>query len=330
MTPRRSAALRLASRKSATPCSRMIRAASSATAWRSRSARGLGLRLTAGPARRSIRRSIADTTPSPPSSPSNDAARASGTWPSRNASNTAPAAPTDVGWPVERLTHMRTTPGGSGSAVLGAVAQRLLHEGHPHRQRRPAAFLAFAERAFLVEADPGRRCDVAVEADEPRVAPVAGGAGLAGEVVAAERLGALRRAPLDHVQHDVGHHERVGRRDRLRRRGGAGAVDARDRRLRHEHLASLAVGHALDHVRRDEEAAVGEHREAARHLERRHLARAQREGQVRRRRLGAEAEAPRCGASRARCPWPAAGAPRPGSGSAPAPRAAAWARRSAC
>ena len=43
VTPRRSAALRLANRKSSMPCSPMMRAASSATARRSISARGFGL-----------------------------------------------------------------------------------------------------------------------------------------------------------------------------------------------------------------------------------------------------------------------------------------------
>ena len=146
-TPRRSAALRLACRKSSTPCSRMMRAASSATACRSSSARGLGRRLIVGilvQQRRdpsnlqaSLRAAqtcvseqtfvldlgfhtfAVDAAESLPSAPG------AGACCSRNASNSAPGSPARAGAPVSRETHMRTTPGGSGCRCSGTVAQCL-------------------------------------------------------------------------------------------------------------------------------------------------------------------------------------------------------------
>ena len=73
------------------------------------------------------------------------------------------------------------------AAPAGAAPARpsgLRHEVHPHRQRGAAAFLAWAERALLVEADPGRRDQLGIEAAEPRVAAIVGRAGLAGEIAA--------------------------------------------------------------------------------------------------------------------------------------------------
>ena len=111
--------------------------------------------------------------------------------------------------------------------MLGPVLQRFLHEIDPHRQGRVPAFLVVAERSLLVEPDPRGGDEVRIEADEPRVAAVAGGAGLAGDVGPSEHLRALRRAALDHVRHDVGHHVGVRCRD-----GPRGALFGRHRRLR--------------------------------------------------------------------------------------------------
>ena len=73
-----------------------------------------------------------------------------------------------------------------------------------------------------------------------------------------------------------------------RRRGAAGAGDGRVGLLEHR-----AVGgeDAVDDVRLHQRAAVREHREPVRHLERRQLRRAERGGQVRRDVLGRQAEA---------------------------------------
>ena len=57
----------------------------------------------------------------------------------------------------------------SGRGTSRHAAQRLAHEVHPDRHGASAAFLAFAERALLVEAHPHRGHQIRVEAVEPGV-----------------------------------------------------------------------------------------------------------------------------------------------------------------
>ena len=76
---------------------------------------------------------------------------------------------------------------GHRNLVPGRAGERLVHEEYPGRERRARALLALAQRAILIEAGPDGRHDVAVEAREPGVVRIVGGAGLAGDVVAIER-----------------------------------------------------------------------------------------------------------------------------------------------
>ena len=75
----------------------------------------------------------------------------------------------------------KVMPGGTWNGTLGLPGERRLHELGPDGQRRPAA--AEAQRLVVVEAHPDDGQQLRREADEPGVAQVVGGAGLAGGVV---------------------------------------------------------------------------------------------------------------------------------------------------
>ena len=72
------------------------------------------------------------------------------------------------------------TPGGTGNGTLARPGRGALHEGRPDRQRRLRA--AQPEHLVVVEPDPDDGQQLRREADEPGVAQVVGGAGLAGGV----------------------------------------------------------------------------------------------------------------------------------------------------
>src|SRR6185503_18699021 len=79
------------------------------------------------------------------------------------------------------------------------------------------AFLAAAERPLLVEADPGRRDEVGVEAGEPGVTALLRRAGFAREIAASERTRTLAGAATDHVPQHVGDDPGVRLADGARR-----------------------------------------------------------------------------------------------------------------
>jgi hypothetical protein len=154
--------------------------------------------------------------------------------------------------------------------------QRAGHVIDPDRKRQAAAGLALAQAARLAVAHPRHRHHARLEAGEPRVHRVVGGAGLAVEVGALQRgLGARGGAAARgrRCQHG-GHEEDVARRDRAR-----GLVLRRRGRRLEQHLA-LRVDDALDQHRADHPAAVGDGAIGLRHLHRRDAAGAQGQGQV--------------------------------------------------
>ena len=116
-----------------------------------------------------------------------------------------------------------TSPAGIGRARSGWSRNASRMKFDPDRYRGPAAFLALAERPLLIEPDPDGGDDVAIEAVEPGVARLVGGAGLAGDVAALQRqTGADAGAALDDVGHHVVHDPVILWRDHARRhlRGG--------------------------------------------------------------------------------------------------------------
>ena len=104
-------------------------------------------------------------------------------------------------------------------------------------------------RRVVVAPDPDRGDEAAGEADEPGVAVVAGGAGLAGQVVAGD-LGPRAGAASHHLAHHLGH---LGERRLADHRLRLAPVDA----VVVEHLAAGGAD-ALDAVGVDAVAAVGE------------------------------------------------------------------------
>src|SRR4029077_10811298 len=88
---------------------------------------------------------------------------------------------------------------GHAALLLGHPLERLAHELDPDRQRGARALLRLPERSLLIEADPHGGHEIAREAVEPGVPGLVGGAGLAGDVTAPERERAPAGAALDDI-----------------------------------------------------------------------------------------------------------------------------------
>ena len=76
---------------------------------------------------------------------------------------------------------MVVTPSGAGKATAGRPFSAVLHERRPDGGGGVAARVARAQPAGRVVAHPHAGDEVGREADEPRIAIVVGGAGLAGD-----------------------------------------------------------------------------------------------------------------------------------------------------
>ena len=83
---------------------------------------------------------------------------------------------------------------------------RVSHDVVPRHRRQRAAGHAFGRRIIVI-AHPHRADEISRVADEPAVAPIVGGAGLAGDLDAVE-LRAPAGAVLDHRIHHLDHVER--------------------------------------------------------------------------------------------------------------------------
>ena len=151
--------------------------------------------------------------------------------------------------------------------MFGGAVQRCAHEIDPHGQRRPSAGLRIAEGMGIVESHPGNGDHIRIEAGKPGVTLIVGGAGLAGDIVAAQYLGLSARAAADYVPHHAGHQIGVLRGDHpgrdMRRLGLIGgevfAVCAYPVGCGgFQHLA-IDIFNVVDEVRVDAKAAIGEH-----------------------------------------------------------------------
>ncbi len=144
-----------------------------------------------------------------------------------------------------------------------------LHVLAPDLGRQPAAGDAL-HRAVVVIAEPDRGDEPCRVADEPGVAEILRGAGLAADLPAGDvGLGA---GAADHhlMQHGVHHRQRLRLDDRAEARRRAGIDHLAGGRL---HLPDDIGQHAL--------AAIGEGRIGRRQLDRRHLRGAERQREVR-------------------------------------------------
>src|SRR6056297_3770525 len=115
---------------------------------------------------------------------------------------------------AHRAAGLRRDPHGDQAfRLLHASVRRAVecpfHEVDPDRQRRARTLLAGPQRLVLVEAHPGDGDQVGVEAAEPGVAAIVGGAGLAVQIVPAERAGAPPGTAADDVAHHDGHQEGI-------------------------------------------------------------------------------------------------------------------------
>ena len=136
----------------------------------------------------------------------------------------------------------------------------------------------------MIKAHPGGGHQVGVVAYEPGVLPIRGGAGFAGQIGAAQAHRAVAGAVAHHVLEHGAHDEGVARVYGLRRVLACDSGHGLG-----QHAAGL-VFDAVDEIALAAVAAIGEHRVALHHLQRRHRAGAQRHGQVGRMLLGGEAE----------------------------------------
>src|SRR5450631_495570 len=322
-TPKRSAALRFAARKSRMPCSAITRAASCASASRRFSAR-TGRRLFIVCDSLVLKNRLARC-------------RAFRTCGGRAfipgcAAGGQVIHQKSFGYRFRILAACEhaclgrdlelNQPIGHRSAPLRHAAQRLAHEVHPDRQRGLCPLFALAERSFLIKTDPHRAHKAAREAIEPRVLRLIGRAGLAGKIRAPERHRAAPGAALDHIHHHVRHEIVVLRTDdafgKARRRQIAGsaaqsvciaqrggrigtrwqigeahcffAVLAGDTRSGAPHDLVCRVLDAVDEVRLNAKAAVGEHGVAGCNLEGCRLHRAEREREICRQTCAVKAE----------------------------------------
>ena len=87
-------------------------------------------------------------------------------------------------------------PGGSG--------KRLMLVEDPDGQRHARALFSLAEGPVLIESRPDCRHEIAVEAVEPGVVRIIGGAGLAGDIVAVQHTRCHSRAASNDVRHHIG------------------------------------------------------------------------------------------------------------------------------
>ena len=172
-----------------------------------------------------------------------------------------------------------------GAFLDGDALQGLRHVVDPDRQGQATARFPVAQVARLVVADPGDADQLGLVAGEPRVDGVVGRARLAGQVRALQCHGLVRRAEAHHVVEHAVHHEGIALVD-----DSVGFL-ARQVRLGLRQDRAVAVGHLGDQVRVDLVAAVGEHGVGARHLQRRHVAGAEGQGQVGRILVRVKAEA---------------------------------------
>src|ERR1700755_1561568 len=216
LTPRRSAALRLACRKSSMPCSAMILAASCARARRKSSARceyflGIGLKLKASTSLEyrflafGVVRVLAFIELRLRQIPFNEFFHDPGrVIRARKQSG------------LGRNAHADDAVG-NGNRMPWHSFESLLHEIGPGRHRDARCLVAvIAERAFRIEPGPARRHHVAIEAIEPGIMKVVAGAGFAGDVVAVERTRPLACAALDDIGPHVGQQVRNLRAQDLR------------------------------------------------------------------------------------------------------------------
>jgi hypothetical protein len=122
------------------------------------------------------------------------------------------------------------------------------HESAPDVDRQAAAG-RFSRGRGIIVAEPHSGDQVRRVADEPGIAKLLAGAGLAGRRPGG-KVGAARGAGNERLVHHGVHHRRV-----------AGIDDAAER-VRRARVERLAVGcaHALDDMRRNREAAIGERR----------------------------------------------------------------------
>src|SRR5947207_10138846 len=172
MTPRRSAAFRLATRKSRMPCSAMSRAASWASARRRFSTRAVSLRahrvsedrLAARLAFRALRQRSG--VPRGQVIRHEDFRNVVGILGAHQRAGL-------------RRDPQRDQAVGHAAGLLGHPLERLAHELHPDRQRGARALLRLPERPLLIEADPHGGDEISREAVEPGVPGLVGGAGLA-------------------------------------------------------------------------------------------------------------------------------------------------------
>ena len=164
---------------------------------------------------------------------------------------------------------LRQTP--DGSCGRRHALERRLHEAAPDFDRQIAARDLLGRRIVVV-AEPDAGDERAGVADEPGVAPILAGAGLARRLPA-RQLGLVRGAGQQRLFHHRVHHRDVLRIDDAAEIGVLAGVE------------QLAVGgaHAGDDMRLHADAAVGEGVVGGDQLERRH-----RRGAERDRRVGLE------------------------------------------
>ena len=158
------------------------------------------------------------------------------------------------------------------------------HVFDPHGQGDGAAIAGASHAARFVETDVDGGDDVGVEADEPGVFVVVGGAGFAGNVGAAEGERAACRAVFDDVLHHFVHDVGVARVDDLR------CVFSGDEGLHLRFQMILRVVDFVDDVGGHFVAAVGKYGVAFGHLQRCARSCAQCHGEVGRVVVGFEAE----------------------------------------
>src|SRR5216684_769403 len=148
-------------------------------------------------------------------------------------------------------------------AAVGSLARRMGCRADCPTARR------LLGRGGIVVAEPDTGDEVAGIADEPGVAEILAGAGLAGGLPA-WKLRLLRGADQQRLAHHRIHHGHMARLD--------DAAEVR-RRAREQNLAG-ARAHALDHMRQDGVAAIRERRVGAGELDERDLRRAERQGRI--------------------------------------------------